>query len=189
MTPLSVAQHAREHADALAAWSPTLERQLPEIAREVAACLRAGGKVLTCGNGGSAADAQHLAAELVCRFERDGRALHAVSLTTDTSALTAVGNDLGFDRVFSRQVEALGRPGDILVAISTSGRSKNVLAAVDAAQGIGMKVLVMTGTPGEPLHSRATWSLQAPTSRTPRIQELHEFAMHCLCGLIEELAR
>jgi D-sedoheptulose 7-phosphate isomerase len=185
--PGAIADQHREHAEALAAWLPTLERQLPEVARALVDSLDAGGKVLICGNGGSAADAQHMAAELVSRFERERRALHAAALTVDTSALTAIANDYSFERVFSRQVEALGRAGDILVAISTSGRSPNVLAAVETAQRLGMMVLALTGTPGEPLHEKATWSLRAPCGRTARVQELHEFAMHCLCGLVEEL--
>ena len=179
----------QEHQRALAAWLPDLEKQLPALAQEMVSCLKAQGKILICGNGGSAADAQHFAAELVCRYEKDGRPLSAMALTTDTSILTAVGNDFSFDRVFARQVEALGRPNDILIAISTSGRSANVLAAVEAAHKSKMKVLALTGEPGQPLHANATWSLRAPSSRTARIQELHEFAIHCLCGTIEELLR
>jgi D-sedoheptulose 7-phosphate isomerase len=177
-----------EHQHALQSWMPTLEPLLHELAQAFADCLRGGGKILICGNGGSAADSQHMAAELVSRFERERRGLAALALTVDTSALTAIGNDYSFDRVFARQVEALGQPGDILVGFSTSGRSKNVLAAVESAFQIGMRVLAFTGEPGEPLHSRATWSLRAPATRTARIQELHEFAMHCLCGLVEALA-
>lgn len=178
-----------EHSKALEQWVPTLEARLPMLADALAACFDAGGKVLVCGNGGSAADAQHLATELVCRFEKDGRALPALALTTDTSALTAVGNDLGFEAVFARQVEALGRAGDILVAISTSGSSANVLAAAEAGLRQGMKVLSLTGLPGEPLHSQATWRLRAPSSRTARVQELHVFALHCLCALVEQRRR
>jgi D-sedoheptulose 7-phosphate isomerase len=186
MSETTIAGQHREHAEALASWIPTLERVLPELARAIVDSLRAGGKVLICGNGGSAADAQHMAAELVSRFERERQALHAVALTVDTSALTAIANDYSFERVFARQVEGLGRPGDLLVAISTSGRSPNVLAAVETARRLRMKVAALTGTPGEPLSGRADWSLRAPCGRTSRVQELHEFAMHCLCGLVEE---
>jgi D-sedoheptulose 7-phosphate isomerase len=185
----TIKEHYDEHARALADWLPTIEKQLPEVAEAIAACLRGGGKILVCGNGGSAADSQHMATEFVSRFEKEGRPLAALALTVDTSTLTAIGNDYGFDWAFSRQVLAHGRPGDILVAISTSGRSKNVLCAVDAAEKQGLRVLVLTGTPGEPLHSRATWSLRAPSARTARIQECHEFAIHCICGLVEELVR
>ncbi len=156
-------------------------------ARRLAQCLRDGHKVLLCGNGGSAADAQHMAAELVNRFLRDRRGLPAVALTTDTSVLTAVGNDAGFESVFARQVEALGRPGDALVAFSTSGRSPNVLRAMETAHAAGLWVLAVTGGDGGrmPPLADAVLSVSA-ASLTPRIQEGHQLLIHILCELIEE---
>lgn len=147
--------------------------------------LRAGGKLLFCGNGGSAADAQHWAGELVARFMYDRPGLAAIALTTDSSILTAVGNDYGYDYSFARQVEALGRPGDVLFAISTSGRSGNVLAAARAAKGLGMRVAAFTGEGGGPLAALADHCLRAPSGITPQVQEAHEVAGHIICAAIE----
>ena len=149
------------------------------------ASLRAGGKLLFCGNGGSAADAQHWAGELVARFMYDRPGLAAIALTTDSSILTAVGNDYGFDYGFARQVEALGHPGDVLFAISTSGRSANVLAAARAAKALGMTVAGFTGEGGGPLAELAAHCLRAPTGVTPQVQEAHEVAGHIICAAIE----
>jgi phosphoheptose isomerase len=153
----------------------------------VAEAFRRGGKLLVFGNGGSAADAQHLAAELVGRFLREREALPALALTTDTSALTAIANDYGFERVFARQVEALARPGDAVIAISTSGASPNVLAAVDAAKAAGAKTIAITGEEGEVLSGRVDVALIAPTSFGPRIQEAHLAIEHGLCAAVELL--
>jgi D-sedoheptulose 7-phosphate isomerase len=147
--------------------------------------LRAGGKLLFCGNGGSAADAQHWAGELVARFMYDRPGLAAIALTTDSSILTAVGNDYGYDYSFARQVEALGRPGDMLFALSTSGRSGNVLAAARAAKALGMQVAGFTGEGGGPLAELADHCLRAPTGITPQVQEAHEVAGHIICAAIE----
>jgi D-sedoheptulose 7-phosphate isomerase len=154
----------------------------------MAAALKAGGKILACGNGGSAADAQHLAAELVGRFERERPELAAIALTTDSSILTAVANDYRFDEVFARQVRALGQAGDVLVAISTSGNSANVLAAVQAARERGIRVIALTGRGGgriAALLGEQDVHLCVPHERTMRIQEVHLLIVHCLCDGID----
>jgi len=153
----------------------------------VAACLRAGGKVLLCGNGGSAADAQHVAGELVGRFKRERRAFCAVALSTDTSVITAVANDYGFDSVFARQVEGLGREGDVLVAYSTSGNSPNVLAAIEAARRLGMRVVGLTGATGGAMAGRCDVCISAPSDDTPTVQECHAAAGHAICRFVEEI--
>jgi D-sedoheptulose 7-phosphate isomerase len=149
------------------------------------AALRAGRKLLLCGNGGSAADAQHWAGELVARFHYDRPGLAAIALTTDSSILTAVGNDYGYDRIFARQVEALGVPGDVLFAITTSGRSPNILAAVAAAKAKGMAVVGFTGAAGGELAPLCDLCLRVPATSTPMIQEAHEVAGHTICAMIE----
>jgi len=158
---------------------------LEAIARAMAATLRAGGKILWCGNGGSAADSQHLAAEIVGRFRRERRALPSVALTTDTSILTAVANDYGYEAVFSRQVEALGAAGDLLVAISTSGNSPNVVAALKAARELGMVTVGFTGAGGGRMASLCDHLLSIAAPETARVQEAHILAGHMLCDWIE----
>jgi len=147
--------------------------------------LRSGGKILFAGNGGSAADAQHWAGELVSRFYYDRPGLAAVALTTDSSILTAIGNDYGYDYVFARQIEALGRAGDVFYAISTSGRSKNILRAIRAAKELDMRVIGFTGTGGGEMEGLCDINFRIPSDETPRIQEGHEFLGHTLCALIE----
>jgi D-sedoheptulose 7-phosphate isomerase len=144
--------------------------------------------VLACGNGGSASDAQHFAAEFVGRFERERPGLAAISLTTDTSILTAVGNDYDFTQVFAKQVQALGSPGDVLLALSTSGNSANVLAAVDAARARDMTVIALTGRGGGKLRDKLADTdvhICVPHERTARIQEVHILAIHCLCDAVD----
>jgi D-sedoheptulose 7-phosphate isomerase len=157
-------------------------------ARAMQSCLHEGGKILACGNGGSAADAQHFAAELVNRFEHERRALAAVALTTDSSTLTSVANDRDYTEVFARQVEALGRPGDVLLAISTSGNSPNVEAALAAAHAAAMPVVLLGGRDGgraaTMLHDRDV-ELRVPSESTARIQEVHLLLLHCLCSLLD----
>jgi D-sedoheptulose 7-phosphate isomerase len=148
--------------------------------------LHAGRKVLVCGNGGSAADAQHVAAELVGRFTRERRAWPALALTTDTSALTAIGNDYGFDRVFARQVEAHGQPGDVLIGISTSGGSPNVLAAVETAKALGLVTIGLTGRDGGALGRAVDVHLNVPSPSAARTQEVHITLLHVLCDLVEQ---
>jgi len=159
---------------------------IAELAEALIACLKSGGKILLCGNGGSAADAQHLAAELVGRFRRERKALPAIALTTDTSVLTAVANDYGFDEVFARQVTALGGKGDILIALSTSGDSPNVVKATETARKIGMTTIAFTGADGGKMKSAADLCLSVPSPKTWRVQEVHITVGHILCDLAEE---
>ncbi len=162
-----------------------LTPQILEAARAVSAALRRGNKLLLAGNGGSAADAQHIAAELVGRYLKERRALPAISLATDTSALTALTNDYGVEAVFRRQVEALGVAGDVLIAISTSGSSPNILAACDQAKKQGLIVIGLTGARGDKLKAKSDLCLMVPSTETPRIQESHITIGHILCSLVE----
>lgn len=146
--------------------------------------LNRGNKILLCGNGGSAADAQHIAAELVGRFKKERPGLPAIALTTDTSALTAIGNDYGFDQIFSRQIEAIGREGDVLIAISTSGKSPNIKNAIAAAFMQKLKIIGFTGIKGEMAY-QCDYILYAPSEETARIQELHIMYGHILCELLD----
>lgn len=155
-------------------------------ADDLAERLRRGCKILVCGNGGSAADAQHFAAELTGRYVKERRPLAGIALTTDTSALTAIGNDYGYEQVFSRQVEALGRPGDVLVGISTSGNSPNVLRAVASAKGLGMHTIGILGRDGGTLKEAVHDALIVPSRITARIQEIHEMVFHFWCEAIDE---
>nr|WP_096673841.1 phosphoheptose isomerase [Polynucleobacter meluiroseus] len=170
------------------------EKILPEfVARGIVAmtdCLQAGGKIMVCGNGGSAADAQHFAAELIGRFERERQELAAIALTTDTSILTAVGNDYSYEEIFSKQVRGLGKKGDILMGISTSGNSKNVVKAIEAAKKMGMKVIALTGNGGGKIATLLDENdihLCAPSTRTARIQETHLVLLHSLCDGVDHL--
>jgi D-sedoheptulose 7-phosphate isomerase len=162
---------------------------LVALADLIAGRVRKGGKVLVFGNGGSAADAQHFAGELVGRFTKEGPPIPALALTTDSSIMTAVGNDYGYEHVFKRQLEAHGRPDDVAVAISTSGNSKNVLAAVEAAKSRGLLVVAMTGEGGGKLGALADHLFAVPSKDTPRIQEVHHLMNHILCELLEERLR
>jgi len=167
----------------------TAERIMPDLERAAALMREAvarGGTLFFCGNGGSAADAQHMATEYVVRYVRNRRAYPAVALTTDTSLLTAAGNDLGFDEVFARQVEALARAGDLLVIHSTSGNSPNVLRAAEAARAKGVAVLAFSARDGGRLKALADHSVVVPTDRTDRAQEVHLCVEHIICDLIEE---
>ncbi|GAB3679986.1 phosphoheptose isomerase [Salinisphaera aquimarina] len=158
-------------------------------ADRVIACVDADHKILSCGNGGSAGDAQHFSSELINRFERERRALAAIALTTESSTLTAIANDYDYDRLFSRQIEALGRQGDVLLAISTSGNSANVVAAVHSAHAQGMSVIALTGKDGGALAALLSDSdieLRAAADTTARIQEMHLLFIHCICRLIED---
>jgi D-sedoheptulose 7-phosphate isomerase len=179
----------RNVADSLALKREFFEAEVDHVvaqAEDMAERLRRGCKVLVCGNGGSAADAQHFAAELTGRYVRERRALAAVALTTDTSALTALGNDYGYDRVFSRQVEALGRPGDLLIGISTSGNSPNIILAVEMAHSLGMRTLGLLGKDGGKLKTLVDDPLVVPSAVTARIQEVHEMVYHFWCEVLDE---
>jgi D-sedoheptulose 7-phosphate isomerase len=150
-------------------------------------CLQNHGKLLVCGNGGSAADAQHFAAEMVGRFERERRALPAIALSTDTSAITAIANDFGYEHVFARQVDALARKGDVLIVISTSGRSPSVLAAATRGRALGCHVVALTGEAGDTLGGIADTWLAVPSTKVARIQEIHELCLHAAAQAVEEL--
>ena len=149
--------------------------------------LKSGNKILLCGNGGSAADAQHIAAELVGRYEEQRRAFPAISLTTDTSALTAVSNDYGYEEVFARQVEALAVAGDVLIAISTSGKSLSVIKAADQARALGCRTIALTGCSGEPLTSHCDLAVVVPSDRTSRVQEAHITIGHLWCEIVDKV--
>jgi phosphoheptose isomerase len=157
-----------------------------DAAAAIVAALQQGGKLLVFGNGGSAADAQHLAAELVGRFQRERIALAAVALTTDTSVLTSIANDYAFERVFARQVEALGRAGDVALGISTSGASPNVVAALEAAQGLGMQTIALTGADGGAVGRAAAIHINVPSPVTARVQEVQRTLLHVICAIVEE---
>ncbi len=174
--------------DLAALASRTAEQLAPVIAQAavlVRETLANGGKLLFCGNGGSAADAQHIATEYVVRYMRNRRALPAIALTTDTSLLTAAGNDFGFDEIFSRQVEALAQRGDLLVIHSTSGNSPNVLRAADAARAKGVTVLSLSARDGGALRERSDLALVIPSERTDRAQEIHLCVQHIICEVVE----
>jgi len=159
---------------------------LATMAAAMADALSAGRKLLLCGNGGSAADAQHMATELVARYKRDRRALPAIALATDVTYLTAMGNDTGFEAVFARQVEAFGQPGDVLWAFSTSGSSANVLKAVAVARRQGLVTVGFTGANGRKLQALVDHCLMVPSTDTPHIQEVHTAAAHAICDLLEQ---
>ena len=161
-------------------------RPVLAAAAAIVAALAGGGKLLVFGNGGSAADAQHVAAELVGRFTRERVALAAVSLTTDTSVLTSVANDYAFERVFARQVEALGRSGDVALGISTSGASPNVVAALEAARALGLKTIALTGGDGGAVGRAAAIHLNVPSTVTARVQEVHRTLLHVVCDIVEK---
>ncbi len=164
----------------------TQEATIQELGAHLVTCLREGNRIFLCGNGGSAADAQHIAAEMVCRFETNRRALPAIALTTDTSALTAIGNDFGYERVFARQVEALARPGDLLIGISTSGNSGNIIAAVEQARDMGIATLGLLGGDGGKLRGLVDHEMWVPVRETARVQECHILIGHIWCAMIDE---
>lgn len=166
----------------------TLKKNLGLIEKsveEITKCLKKGGKLIFFGNGGSAADSQHIAAEFIGRFQKERRSLPAIALTTDTSILTALGNDYGFDVVFARQIEGIGKMGDIAFAISTSGNSKNVIEGVKQAKKLGIKVIALTGCSGGKLAPLCDISLIVPSQVTARIQESHICMAHAICELVE----
>lgn len=177
------------HATVLEASMKTVLPNVERAAELILAALAGGGTILTCGNGGSAADAEHLAAEFVCKYKDDRRALPAIAFSANTEALTAIGNDYGFEKIFSRQVEALGKPGDVLIAFTTSGQSKNVLAALDAARAKRIKTIVMTGERGASLRERADLVVAVPSAETARIQEIHELIYHAWCEYVDQKLR
>jgi D-sedoheptulose 7-phosphate isomerase len=176
----------QEHAELLAAVESCCSAAVDSLAQRCVAALQSGGKILFFGNGGSAADAQHLATELSIRFVADRRALAGLALTTDSSAVTACGNDFGFDAIFSRQIEALGRPGDVAIGFSTSGNSPNIVRALETAREIGMTAAAFSGRTGGKLKEIADPILLIPSNTTARIQEMHILLGHILCAEIED---
>ena len=188
-----VARVSRHFADSVQTKQKSAELLAAPIARAaelMVKCLLANGKILACGNGGSAADSQHFAAELLGRFERERPGLAAIALTTDTSTLTAIANDYDYDQVFSKQVQALGQAGDVLLAISTSGNSKNVIAAMHAAHERDMQVIALTGKSGGKIAgflASEDVHICVPSNTTSRIQEVHLLTLHCLCDGIDTL--
>lgn len=188
MTNQRIQAHFQESAELKIHAASLLADPISQAVELMFTALSNGNKILACGNGGSAADCQHFAAELVGRFERERLPLPALALTTDTSILTAVGNDYSFQEVFSKQVQAFGQSGDILLALSTSGNSANVLAAVDAAQERDMRIVALTGKGGGAIGKRLTDAdvhICVPHDRTARIQEVHLLTIHCLCDGID----
>lgn len=173
------------HQETIAKVIETMQEALLEASKLAVETLRNGNKILLCGNGGSAADAQHIAAELTGRYKTERRGLPAISLTTDTSALTAIGNDYGYDRVFDRQVEALAQKGDLLIGISTSGNSKNVINALKTATEMGCKTLGFSGRDGGNMNNICDINLIVPSTDTPRIQEMHILIGHIICQIID----
>ena len=176
--------HTRIMEQTVAQCSPAID----EISASLVECFRKGNKVMLCGNGGSAADSQHMVAEFVNRFRMDRAALPAIALTVDTSILTAIGNDSSYEFTFSRQVEALAKAGDVLAAISTSGSSPNILKALEVAHALGVKTIGFTGEKGRrSLATKCDLCLVVPSADTPRIQEVHEFVWHAICGMVEDV--
>lgn len=183
-----VRQLFHDSIDAKLAALDTLPAVIAEASEKLVKALKAGRKILVCGNGGSAADAQHFAAELLNRFERERASLPAIALTTDSSTLTSIANDYHYDEVFSKQIKALGQEGDVLIAISTSGKSPSIINAVYAAQSKGMVVLAVTGKDGGDLSrilKENDVELRVPSQSTARIQEVHLLIIHCLCDHID----
>ena len=164
----------------------TLLARIEAVATACVTALKAGNKLLFMGNGGSAADSQHLAGEMVSRFAFDRPGLPAFALTTDTSVLTAIGNDYGYERLFARQVEAVGKAGDVLFGFSTSGKSPNILLALEKARAMGLVTVGMTGNRGEAITRMVDFSIEIPSPSTPKIQEGHIVSGHIICGVIEE---
>jgi D-sedoheptulose 7-phosphate isomerase len=180
---------AKEIQDSIAVASQLAQScssQIVEAASLIISCLRSNAKLIAFGNGGSAAEAQHLVAELVGRYRTDRQPLAAVALTSESASITAISNDYGFDQVFSRQLQALAKPGDVVVAISTSGNSPNILAALQTAKNLGLHTIGITGKTGGQLVNLVHICLSAPSDCTPRIQEAHMLMIHLLCGLVED---
>jgi D-sedoheptulose 7-phosphate isomerase len=184
----AILQYLAESRDTVQAAidDPAFRRAIDEIAAVISTALTDGRKLLLAGNGGSAADAQHIAGEMLSRFNHDRAPLSALALTTDSSVLTAIGNDYGYERLFERQILGLGCPGDVFVAISTSGRSPNILRAIDAARQKRLVAVGFTGRSGGEMAPRCDLCLHAPSDSTPLIQQIHITAGHIICGLVED---
>lgn len=188
--PNRIRKHFEDSIVTKQAAADVMAAPIAAAVQAMVACLQAGGKIMACGNGGSAADSQHFAAELLNRFERERAPLAAIALTTDTSTLTSIGNDYRYEDVFAKQVSALGRPGDVLLAISTSGNSPNVMEAIAVAHQRGVRVVALTGKGGGKMTAQLKADdihLCVPADRTARIQEVHLLTLHCLCDGIDTL--
>lgn len=181
-----ITRQLKAHIEVIAMVEGQLTDSIADCAAALIDALKGGKKILLMGNGGSAADAQHFAAEMIGRFLMERKALPAIALTTDSSILTAVGNDYGFDEVFKRQVEALANPGDVLIGISTSGNSRNVKSALETGQALGAKTIGLLGRDGGEIGPVVDFNLTVPSFETPRVQEVHLFVIHILCDLIEK---
>lgn len=182
----SVTSSFMELSRLAASLSESLGEPVERAGRLIVESMRSGGKLLACGNGGSAADAQHFVAELLGRMGPERRSLPAVTLSVDPSAVTAIGNDYGYDRVFARQLEGLGMRGDVLLAISTSGRSRNVLEAIRTARASGLRVIALAGKSGDPLLTECDVCIHIPAESTQRVQELHMAVLHAICERVDE---
>ena len=183
-----ISLHFEESAKTKQVAAEILSPTIAVAGEQLVECLLNNKKILSCGNGGSAADAQHFSAELLNRFETERPSLPAISLTTDTSTLTSIGNDYHFDQIFSKQINALGQPGDVLLAISTSGNSNNVIKAIQAAQEKNISVIALTGHEGgkiAPILNEQDIEIRVPHEKTSRIQEIHLLTIHCLCDIID----
>ncbi len=174
------------HLEIIQKVTNNLEPILKDASTLIVEVLKNGNKILICGNGGSAADAQHFAAELTGRYKTERKGLPGIALTTDTSALTAIGNDYGYDRVFDRQTEALANKGDLLIGISTSGNSKNVISALNLAKEIGCSTIGLTGRDGGAMNEICDINLVVPSDNTPRIQEMHILFIHTMCQIVDD---
>jgi D-sedoheptulose 7-phosphate isomerase len=181
-----IERELQAHRQTIEAVMGAMQPEIEEAASLAIETLKGGNKILLCGNGGSAADAQHIATELSGRYKRERRGLPGLALTTDTSALTAIANDYGYERVFSRQVEALATQGDLLIAISTSGNSPNILAALETAHTMGCRTLGFSGRDGGAMNTLCDLNLVVPSDDTPRIQEMHILIGHILCQAIDD---
>lgn len=183
-----IQEHFKESIEAKITAADAISGTIEQAAQTIVQALLDGHKVLSCGNGGSAGDAQHFSSEMLNRFERERPSLPAVALSTDTSTITSIGNDYSYDEIFAKQIRGLGQAGDVLLAISTSGNSKNVMKAIEAAHDRDMKVVALTGRDGgtmAPLYQPGDVEVRVPSDRTARIQEVHLLVIHCLCDLID----
>ena len=187
LTSATLLRSLQEHLETFQTLIGTSLTVIDSAGKLICQALASGNKILLCGNGGSAADAQHISAELVGCYELQRRSWPAIALTTDTSALTAVSNDFGYDQVFARQVVGLAQPGDVLIAISTSGKSPNVLKAAEKAKEIGCKIIAMTGSISEPLSTLCDLTVAVPSKRTSRVQEAHITIGHLWCEMVDQM--
>jgi len=183
---MSIQSEFQEHIELAQQTNLILSESISNVANECLSAISGGGKIILFGNGGSASDAQHIAAEFVGRYKKERNGLPAISLSTDTSALTAIGNDYGFERIFERQIQALGAPQDLAIAISTSGNSPNVLRGIRYAKTIGMKVIGFSGRDGGDMRNHCDINLVVPSQITARIQEMHILIGHIICQIIDD---